>query len=165
MSISLAFFSELIDRMSCTPGVEQNRPHLTPGVENDDLSEHISISQVRAIWNPAAAATPLTTLIVGTDRFLNWVSITVSWSKALSEAPLSLANYLRSCPEQNTGPSAFKTMILVYPDSAFFSTCCNASVNCWMVSSDRVFLFLGLANVTVVALVALSVCTFTSELK
>lgn len=58
-SISLAFFSELMERTSCTPGVEQKSPHLTPGVLKLDFSVATMRSQVRAIWKPAAAATPL----------------------------------------------------------------------------------------------------------
>ena len=45
--------------MSWTPGVEQNSPHLTPGVLKLEFYVAIIRSHVKAIWNPAAAATPL----------------------------------------------------------------------------------------------------------
>lgn len=47
-----------MERISCTPGVEQKRPHLTPGVLKVDFSEAMIISQVIANWKPPAAATP-----------------------------------------------------------------------------------------------------------
>lgn len=47
-SISIAFFCELIDRVSSTAGVEQNSPHFTPGVENDDFYVAITRSQAKA---------------------------------------------------------------------------------------------------------------------
>ena len=57
-NISLAFFYEEIERISCTPGVEQKRPHLTPGVLKVDFSEARIMSQVMANWKPPAATTP-----------------------------------------------------------------------------------------------------------
>ncbi len=42
-----------------TPGVEQNSPHLTPGVLKVDFYVATSRSQVRAICSPPAAAIPL----------------------------------------------------------------------------------------------------------
>ena len=47
-----------MERMSCTPGVEQKRPHLTPGVLKVDFSEAMIRSQVIANWKPPAAETP-----------------------------------------------------------------------------------------------------------
>jgi len=54
----------LIDLISWTPGVEQKSPHLTPGVLKVEFSVAMIISQVRANWKPAAAATPLIELRV-----------------------------------------------------------------------------------------------------
>lgn len=47
-----------MERISWTPGVEQNKPHLTPGVLKVDFFVAKIKSHVNAIWNPAAAATP-----------------------------------------------------------------------------------------------------------
>lgn len=69
-NIYIAFFSELIDLISSTAGVEQNNPHLTPGVEKKDFYVATTRSQANANWNPAAAAIPLTTHSVGMDKFL-----------------------------------------------------------------------------------------------
>jgi hypothetical protein len=45
--------------MSCTPGVEQNRPHFTPGQLNDDFYVATIKSHDKANWKPPAAAIPL----------------------------------------------------------------------------------------------------------
>jgi len=76
-SISFAFFSEFIERNSWTPGVEQNNPHFTPGVLKLEFYVAIIISQVKAIWNPAAAATPLIAqrLIIGNFLIANKVLV------------------------------------------------------------------------------------------
>ena len=76
-NISLAFFYELIDRMSCTPGVEQNNPHLTPGVLNNECWVAINKSHVKAICSPAAAAIPSTAhrVMMGSDFSLSRVLV------------------------------------------------------------------------------------------
>ncbi len=56
-----------------TPGVEQNRPTLTPGVAKVDLSEAIAISQLATNWQPAAVATPLTIAMTGTG--MSWIRV------------------------------------------------------------------------------------------
>ena len=56
--------------ISYTAGVEQNSPHLMPGVEKDDFYVAIIISQAKASWKPAAAAIPLIEHRVGTFEFL-----------------------------------------------------------------------------------------------
>lgn len=57
--------------MSCTPGVEQKRPHFMPGVLKLDFYVAMIISHVKAIWKPAAAATPLTEQSVIIGKFFN----------------------------------------------------------------------------------------------
>lgn len=47
-------------RATATPGVEQNNPRETPGVENKDLELAKTISHMATSWQPAAAATPST---------------------------------------------------------------------------------------------------------
>ena len=66
-----------MDLMSCTPGVEQNSPHLTPGVMNDEFYVATIISQVSAIWNPAAAAIPSIAHRVIIGNFLRVSSVLV----------------------------------------------------------------------------------------
>lgn len=53
-------------RPIATPGVEQNRPTLTPGVAKDDLSDATAISQLATNWHPAAVAIPFTIAMTGT---------------------------------------------------------------------------------------------------
>ena len=52
-------------RESATIGVEQNRPMLTPGVQNVASSTATARSQVATSWQPAAVAVPCTAAITG----------------------------------------------------------------------------------------------------
>ena len=58
--------------ISSTAGVEQNKPHLTPGHEKVDFSVATIKSQANANWNPAAAAIPFILHNVGTGKFLTF---------------------------------------------------------------------------------------------
>ena len=110
INISLAFFLEEMALINYTAGVEQNRPHLIPGVEKDDFSEAIKRSHAKASWNPAAAAIPFTAHRVGTDEFLIF-SISSAQESKIYLGFWELANSLRSWPEQKTGPSPWRTRI------------------------------------------------------
>jgi hypothetical protein len=68
-SISKAFFYEEKDLINATPGVVQNTPHFTPGVENIDLFVAITKSVEATSCKPAAATSPLTTETTGKLRF------------------------------------------------------------------------------------------------
>jgi hypothetical protein len=62
-SISKALFWQYIAGTSVPLSVVQNNPYLTPCVEKDDLVLAITRSQLAMSWQPAAAASPLTTVI------------------------------------------------------------------------------------------------------
>ena len=99
--------------MRAIPGVVQNTPHLTPGVENDDFVVAITRSDEATSWSPAAATSPLTTDTTGKGNFLNFCEISpasLNTSCTFDEA----ANSLRSCPEENTVPSDLKNKALIF---------------------------------------------------
>ena len=99
--------------MSCTPGVEQKRPHFTPGVLNWEFYVATIISQVRAIWKPAAAAIPSIAQRVTIGSLLRVSKVLVHSSKiswGLSEAFSSL----RSCPAEKAGPYPLRTRVFRY---------------------------------------------------
>ena len=50
------------DLATATPGVEQKRPKLMPGVENVEWLLATTTSHMATSWQPAAAATPSTCL-------------------------------------------------------------------------------------------------------
>lgn len=75
-----------------------------------------------AIWNPAAAAIPLIEQSVGMDKFLSF-NISSAEESNIFLGLVELLNYFKSCPEQNTGPSASKIKIyfIFIVTFAFFS--------------------------------------------
>ena len=66
-SISMACLRERL-RDSATMGVWQNRPILTPGVQNRAFSPATARSQLATSWQPAAVAMPSTAAITGWGR-------------------------------------------------------------------------------------------------
>ena len=69
-------------------------------------------SQAKAIWNPAAAAIPLIEHRVGIDKFLSF-NISSAAESNICLGLGELLNYFKSCPEQNTGPSAYRIKIFI----------------------------------------------------
>jgi hypothetical protein len=73
----------------------QNTPHLTPGVEKDDLVVAMTRSQLATSWQPAAAASPLTTAITGMGSLDRDTRVSAHIVK-IFPACYELVSYLRS---------------------------------------------------------------------
>lgn len=72
-------------------------------MEKVDFYVAIMRSQASANWKPAAAAIPLIEQRVGTGIFLK-LSISYAQESKIYLGFLDFCNYLRSWPEQKTGP-------------------------------------------------------------
>ncbi len=78
-----------------------------PGQLKLELWVAITISQAIDNWNPAAAAIPFTTQMLGIDKDLN-LSIKLVQRSNIYFGFFDACNSLRSCPAENTGPYALR---------------------------------------------------------
>ncbi len=119
-----------ITRATGTAGVWQNHPALPPGNANPASSAATARSQDATSWHPAAVASPCTlaTTTCGTDSIVRIRSVhSVSSSRTPSRSREDTSP--KSCPAENTGPSAAST-IPDAPDAAASWNAPNSSVRC-----------------------------------
>mmetsp|Transcript_96543 Transcript_96543/g.155763 ORF Transcript_96543/g.155763 Transcript_96543/m.155763 type:complete len:228 (+) Transcript_96543:302-985(+) len=149
-------------RARATPGVVQNRPILTPGVENVAVSAATARSHAATSWQPPAVARPPTSAITG-KRACRIANIKLEHRlKTGSVVPVVVCCKLislRSCPLLNTLPSCRMT-------TTFTAVSCSYP---WMVSFsaaiiwlDSAFLFLLSINVSVATPSATTACSILS---
>ena len=103
-------------RPTATPGVEQKKPQLTPGVANFAASEATARSHCATSWQPAAAAAPCTRAMTGCGSAVIDCIIRLHCANSFSIFGCSFSARIsfRSCPAQKPFPDPASTTTRIF---------------------------------------------------